>query len=219
VQADSVEPVDTTPTLQGCDTPIPEIGDGGCALQQGSADLLLQGNVMLPHGIQANAAVLISDGLITCVGCDCLDLPAATAATRLICPQGVISQGLINAHDHIGWTHVAPVAHGAERYDHRHEWRKGKNGKTKLSVGSSGGKNQKIWGELLTGVTGSEPRVSSRATLPNRRGLAALTYSVETDVRSISAQNYDELSEFTPKIRKPTKSMLYCVRYFLRSLA
>jgi large repetitive protein len=155
---DSQSP-DITPDIpsgpQACEEALPEIGAGVCALQQGTPDLLIRGNILLPHGIQEGGAVLISGGLISCVGCGCMDLPAALAATRLTCPQALISPGLINAHDHIGWSHAPPVSHGAERYDHRHEWRKGKNGKTKLSVGQGGGTDEKTWGEIRQIINGT----------------------------------------------------------------
>ena len=48
----------------------------------------------------------------------------------------MISPGLINPHDHISFANNPPKGHGTERYDHRHEWRKGKNGHTKISVQS-----------------------------------------------------------------------------------
>ena len=39
------------------------------------------------------------------------------------CPEGVISPGLINPHDHITYTEGDPLAPTSKRYDHRHDWR------------------------------------------------------------------------------------------------
>ena len=51
--------------------------------------------------------------------------PGFGTATRITCADGVASPGLINVHDHINWGDSAPVDHGTERFDHRHDWRQG----------------------------------------------------------------------------------------------
>ena len=71
------------------------------------------------------------------------------------CPYGVISPGLINAHDHISFIQNHPIGHGDERYEHRHDWRKGNNGHTRLSVSGSASWQEKAWGELRFVVGGA----------------------------------------------------------------
>ena len=53
----------------------------------------------------------------------------------ITCPDGAISPGLINTHDHITFTQNPPYTDTGERYEHRHEWRKGLDGHTEDSVG------------------------------------------------------------------------------------
>ena len=47
--------------------------------------------------------------------------------------ENIVSPGLINAHDHIGWIHQPPAQWG-ERFEHRHDWRKGKRGHSRSAL-------------------------------------------------------------------------------------
>jgi cytosine/adenosine deaminase-related metal-dependent hydrolase len=72
------------------------------------------------------------DGKILCVGADCTSDREIIGATRIVCPDGVVSPGLINAHDHILYDHWHPAGWGDERFDQRHDWRKGLRGHTRI---------------------------------------------------------------------------------------
>ena len=154
---DSSDQSDTDTIEEGdyvvCDNVLPSPSSGTCAVSSGSSTLLLEGTLLAGSRVYENGRMVVddSDGYarITCVGCDC----EAPGATVISCPEGVISPGLINTHDHISFNESPPEGHGTERYEHRHDWRKGLRGHTKLSV--SGGSNVR-WGEvrmLLSGVT------------------------------------------------------------------
>ncbi len=159
-------PNDVTTDLPGTDTPAPvvtqcnttlaEPASGPCTIEAGSATAYrIRGQVMTPAGLLLGGEIVISGDKVTCAACDCAT--AGAGATTLTCPKVLITPGLINPHDHIGWAQHPPVPHGDERYDHRHEWRKGLNGKTKLPA--DGNFNQSlgaVWGELrmvMSGVT------------------------------------------------------------------
>jgi imidazolonepropionase-like amidohydrolase len=124
----------------GCNpptSPAPEVtmcpGGGGtqsgedtCSVSPGDDNLLITGQVLTPGEVLEGGQVLVdSDGLIQCVGCDCSGEAAATSATAIECPNGVISPGLINTHDHLTFDRSPPYSGTAERYEHRHEWREG----------------------------------------------------------------------------------------------
>jgi cytosine/adenosine deaminase-related metal-dependent hydrolase len=98
---------------------------GVCDVTEGTGDaLLLRGNLLTPSEILRTGELLIdASGEIICAACDCSDIEGYAAATTVTCPEGVVSPGLINPHDHIGYTEGAPIDHGATRYDHRHDWR------------------------------------------------------------------------------------------------
>ncbi|HEY6876564.1 MAG TPA: amidohydrolase family protein [Polyangiales bacterium] len=105
------------------------LASGVCAVTPGSSDLLIRGDVLAPDQIYRGGSVHVSAaGLIDCVGCNC----DADGATVLQCPDGVIAPGLINAHDHLTYTHNQPRVGTSERYEHRHEWRLGLNGHTRI---------------------------------------------------------------------------------------
>lgn len=133
----------TTPAIE-CGE-LPEVPMGECSFipaEQGPArNLLIQGTILTADEALENGAALVDlsqdNGTFLCVGCDCEGMTDASTA-RLICPDAVVSPGLINPHDHLGWATSNPVlAPNDERYDHRHDWRKGRRSHTKLSAGGS----------------------------------------------------------------------------------
>ncbi|MGI5864684.1 MAG: lamin tail domain-containing protein, partial [Myxococcales bacterium] len=110
-----------------------------CELTEGSGKTLLKGDILTPGRVYRGGQVLIDEqGKIACVDCDCSG--QASGATVVSCPEAVVSPGLINAHDHITYAnnkpYVAPPEKANERFEHRHDWRKGLRGHTKISVSS-----------------------------------------------------------------------------------
>ncbi len=126
---------------------------------------LLQGDVLAPYEVFEHGTVLLdSDGMIACTGCDCADEPEAADATVINCPEGVISAGLVNPHEHITYSENAPLPPSSTRYDHRHEWREAlstpsnPSGTTQTSAGTR-------WVELRQAFGGATTLVGSgRAT-------------------------------------------------------
>jgi len=122
---------------------------GTCEVSAGDANRLFRGTILAPDQAYQGGELLVSAaGTILCVGCNCADEPEAAGATVITCAEGVISPGLVNTHDHLTFTQNAPGNWGTERYEHRHDWRKGLNGHTKISVPGSANSAQMAWGEL-----------------------------------------------------------------------
>lgn len=158
-------------------TPVPEVvcanlaplAQGTCEVTKGDAGRLLIGTVLAPDGIYRGGQVLVdAKGIIVNVGCDCSKAAdpatcdaAATAATKVTCPSGVISPGLINTHDHITFTQNDPYTDTGERYEHRHDWRVGKNGHTKLTTPGGASNDEVAWGELRFLMGGATSIVGS----------------------------------------------------------
>ncbi|MCS6912386.1 MAG: amidohydrolase family protein [Myxococcales bacterium] len=143
--------------------PVPAPGQR-CAVRPGAGPgLLLRGTVLLPDRVLSPGEVLIgADGRIRCVHSCCAD--RAGSVPWVHCPEGVISPGLINAHDHIGFTKSPPVAHGDLRYDHRHEWRRGVPGnpdKPRLTVPGGANAQALQWGELRQVLAGTTSLVGA----------------------------------------------------------
>jgi imidazolonepropionase-like amidohydrolase len=114
---------------------------------------------MTATGRLLGGEVVVNGTSIVCVGCDCS--AEAADATVLDCPSALITPGLINPHDHLGWAQHPPVEHGTERYDHRHEWRKGKNGHTKLSTAGNFSNHGESWGEMRMVIAGATSMMGS----------------------------------------------------------
>jgi cytosine/adenosine deaminase-related metal-dependent hydrolase len=99
---------------------------GVCSVTPGDMSLLIRGNVLGFDTIyQGGEVVVDATGLIQYVGCGAdrpMDLDVSTS-TRIDCASGVISPGLINAHDHQYYDQNYPFADTGDRYDHRNDWR------------------------------------------------------------------------------------------------
>ncbi len=108
--------------------------------KMGSTDVILRGTLLLPDQVIHKGELFIKSGganaTITCTACDCSAEPGAANAAVVTCADGVISPGLINAHDHITFANNVPKTHGTERFEHRHDWRKGQNGHTAVTYSS-----------------------------------------------------------------------------------
>lgn len=156
------DPVDASPdtiTPDAIDAPIdtPTPTDL-CTVTPGDNRRLLTGTVLTPTGVLANGQVLIdAGGMITCVGASC----GTGGETTIACPMGVISPGLINTHDHITFTQNRPYTDTGERYEHRHDWRLGRRGHTRITTPGNASQNQVRWGELRFLLAGGTSIVGS----------------------------------------------------------
>jgi hypothetical protein len=107
--------------------PLPTTGRV-CDVSTGDGGLLIKGNILAVDEIYQGGEVLVDDtGLILHVGCSG-ERPQALAAvaenaTQITCAEGVVSPGLINAHDHLFYNQSYPFAKTTERYEHRNDWR------------------------------------------------------------------------------------------------
>lgn len=165
VEPRSYFPLPTVTSCPGDSLPPPT--SGRCEVTSGGAAMLLTGDVLTPGEVLRGGQVLVDDtGTIACVACDCSGAPEASAATEVVCPDVVISPGLINGHDHVTFAGAWPYGDTRmggtdrmteERYEHRHDWRDGLDGHTRIpSLGgtSSTMKMQWLeWRQLLSGTT------------------------------------------------------------------
>ncbi len=152
-------------------TPLPS---GTCTVTPGSTSTLITGDILTPTQILQGGQVLIdASGKIACVDCDCS--AQAAGATTLECPTGVVSPGLINAHDHINFEN-APTLNPdtGERFEHRHDWRKGLQGHTKLKIGGYANGNQIAWQELRYLMGGATATVGEGSAAGFVRNLTSI---------------------------------------------
>ena len=168
---------DSAPVITACGQLTP--GTAPCTAQAGDANILIRATLLTPEGMLVGGELLIgSDGKIACVACDCSKSEGAAGATLITCPGAVVSPGLINAHDHITFAQNLPGSWTA-RYDHRHEWRKGQNGKPKITVpGTSYSPAETkeavvAWGELRHLLAGT-------TSLAGSGGISGLLRNIDT---------------------------------------
>lgn len=140
--------------------PVQPIAQGVCEVTPGGPAKIITGTVLTPGTIYRGGQVALNaQGLITCVGCDCK--AQAQDATQILCPSGVISPGLINTHDHITYAHNTPPADTGERYEHRHDWRRGINCHNAIGYEGSATDDEIRWGELRFVLGGATSTVGA----------------------------------------------------------
>lgn len=152
-------PKDGGDVTVGCENPPIDPAPNGetCSYTAGDSNILIRGDIVVPEGLLENGHLLIgSDGKVACAACDCSDTAGFSGATVVACQNGLISPGLINAHEHLTFGEGSPVNHDPERFEHRHDWREGNNGHTELPTpGSSSGSAGPIFAELRHLVGGA----------------------------------------------------------------
>jgi hypothetical protein len=169
-------------------TPTAEPGADVCSVTPGDGNIFIVGDILLPGEIIEGGGILVDrGGTITCSGCECADINDANTATRIICPDAVISPGLINAHDHMGWMHNDPyvLSDPDERYEHRHDWRRGRRDHTEVSPGGGANGSQREWGELrflLGGATATNASGQSGGLLRNLDGFGGTVPGIDQPV-------------------------------------
>lgn len=141
-----------------CEVTIPPPASGLCDYRAGTNGALrLRGTLITPKKTYLGGELVIApDGTVDCAECDCSDSPYAGDWGELDCPEGVVTPGLVDAIDHLAYSHAAPLADTGERYDHRHDWRHGLRGHPQLSLPSPGSTAARQLAEarlLLAGVT------------------------------------------------------------------
>ena len=169
---DGAVPPDAGPTITICPgDALPPTTDGRCQTTAGSAALLITADVLTPGEVFRGGQVVVSaGGTIECVGCDCAASASAAGATTIVCPDGAISPGLVNTHDHLTYTQNAPYTATDERYEHRHDWRRGIRGHRRIGSEGMASNAEMSWGELrfvLGGATSTNASGSVNGLLRN----------------------------------------------------
>ena len=191
------------PTITICDgDSIPSLADGACETTAGDDNVLITGDVLLPGEVLRGGQVLVgTDGNIVCAACDCSGEAAAAAATTVVCPDGVVSPGLINAHDHIGFNggvpNTIPDDEQPERFEHRHDWRRGldRDGdgiihNRRRSNGGPVSREAAMWHELRMVMSGSTSTLGSNSAQGWQRNLDVTSRLEGLDVDAAEYQTF-----------------------------
>lgn len=185
---------------------------GTCDVVPGDDGRLITGVVLGPANVFVGGQVLLDpDGGIACVGCDCAAQAGAATATRVVCPNGVVSPGLINSHDHLSFQappYVVPASLPQdERYEHRHDWRIGgasHDNHNKVSSGGTASTAMVHWGELRQLMSGTTSIVGATDGRPgllrnldstaNQESLYAAAQKVNSETFPLGDQSGLELT-------------------------
>lgn len=161
-----------TATLVGCpglSEPAPTFGT--CTVTPGDSNKLFTGMVLEPGRTLVGGQVLVdATGTITCSGCNCATADGGAQATRVTCRDGVISPGLVNAHDHISFQ-APPYVGTDERYEHRNDWRRGNDGHAAINNGGNATNAQIRWAELRQLMSGTTSVVGATFSTIGNQGL------------------------------------------------
>ncbi len=166
-----------------CAEPLPAVAGAVCEVIEGSADLRIAGTILTPDAIYRDGEVLLDDtGLIRFAGCPerrpgdlALDVPSAS---EVRCPEGIVSPGLVNTHEHLFFSHNPPVPDTGERYSHRNEWR------PFIDAPQRTDSLQVLWSELRHVMTGVTSTAGGGSTGPPGVG-ASLGFLRNLDVANL----------------------------------
>lgn len=123
------------------------------------------GTVLTPQAtLKRGVLTLDAAGNVTCAACDCG--PEGDALV-LDCPSVVVSPGLLNLHDHLGYAGTPPLPHPGTLYQHRSDWRLGQNGHEPLAF-SGGATTVEVLAHELRMVLGGATSIVGAG---GRRGL------------------------------------------------
>lgn len=122
----------------------------------GDAGKVIKATLLLPEAPAVGELFIDNKGFIACADKDCSAAAGYGSATTIECKDAVVSPGLINPHDHISFANNPPHKPTEERYEHRHDWRKGVRQHTRIPTNAKSVPNSVETAELrfvMSGVT------------------------------------------------------------------
>lgn len=154
-----------------------------CEATTGNSSLLIKGNVLGIDTIYQGGEVLVDEtGLILYVGCR-TERPQeydtiAEQATIIECAEGVVSPGLINAHDHLYYNQNYPFPATDVRYNHRNDWRSDPN----VTALGNFGQETVAWSELRQVIVGTTSIAGAGGEFGFLRNLDLYAYPLGDDL-------------------------------------
>ena len=192
------ESISNDGVAQSCSLSFEADSGPNCQLihQGSSPGLYLEGKLLYPNSsLDRGGLIIDSQGVISCTGCDCRSKAIALDISRVSCPKGIISPGLINPHDHLAWAHTKPIEEQTTKYAHRNDWRGGKRDYPKLKLPPSGDSTNKAYGELrhilhaTTSIAGSASVAGLTRNLDDRSNTEGLNYQSVINYNTFPLEN------------------------------
>ncbi|MBX3196848.1 MAG: amidohydrolase family protein [Labilithrix sp.] len=139
------------PKVTECSGSVASSGSAVCAVTKTGAPgtlKVIRGTVLTPEEVLHKGEIVVdARGYIVCAACDCKGTPGYADASVVSCPEGVISPGTINPHEHLTYQNNKPIGHGDIRYENRSDWQGGR-GHTRLDYKSGANQTVQAYGEL-----------------------------------------------------------------------
>ncbi|HVH47865.1 MAG TPA: amidohydrolase family protein, partial [Labilithrix sp.] len=121
----------------------------------GTGAKVIRGTVLAPDEVLHGGEIVVdARGVIVCAACSCKSADGYAAASVISCPDGVISPGLVNPHEHLTYQNNKPIAHGDLRYENRSDWQ-GARGHARLEYDSGANQTVQAYGELRFLMSGT----------------------------------------------------------------
>ena len=134
-----------------------ELSTPACEYQPGQdKTLILIGRVALNQEALVEREIYIANGVISEIAEIGKITKEKPKAARLMCKNSFFSPGLVNGHEHTGFSYLFPVADMKHDYQHRLEWRKGGEREFEKQPESTKDRSILVWVELrhlLSGTT------------------------------------------------------------------
>lgn len=204
-------------SVLSCGAP-PAGTNGQCTVSAAGNGLLIRSHLATPSNLLRNAELLVdAAGIIQCVGCDCSEEPGYDTASVLNCPDVLTAPGMINSHEHLTFP-SAPATHGVERFDHRHDWRRGLRGHSELNAASDNSVEGTAWAEIRHMISGTTSIIGSGRALgflrnldrsADRLGLKGPTVDTDTFPMGDSGGQLFETGCSYPDIPVPSPDEVY----------
>jgi imidazolonepropionase-like amidohydrolase len=152
---------------------------------------VITGRLLLPAGPTPGELYIGASGTIVCAAASCASAAGYASATRVECPGGVISPGLVNAHDHTEFATRAPEGHGTIRYQYRNDWEHGADGATPLPTVSYTSSAPIIAAQELRLVLGGGTSVVGTGGVQGLARNLAYQYDMPEDTGGLSGQTVE----------------------------
>lgn len=167
------------PKVTECGGTIASAGSAVCAVtKSGAGAKVLRGTVLTPDEVLHGGEIVVdADGVIQCAACDCGSTTGYAEASVVSCPDGVISPGLVNPHEHLTYQNNTPVGHADLRYENRSDWQ-GARGHARLEYNSRANQTVQAHGELRFLMSGT-------TSIAGGGGVPGLIRNVDTTAESL----------------------------------
>ncbi|MDF2696646.1 MAG: Metal dependent amidohydrolase, partial [Labilithrix sp.] len=191
------------PKVTECGGTIASAGSAVCKVTTpGAAGTMkvIRGNVLGPEEVFHGGEVLIDErGVIVCAACSCKGKTGYDTASVISCPDGVISPGLVNPHEHLTYQNNKPIGHGAERYENRSDWQGGR-GHTRLDYKSQANQTVQAYGELRFLMSGT-------TSIAGGGGVPGLIRNVDTSPEDLDGMAIQIANSDVFPLSSPSKNL------------